>query len=399
MSKFLMVSLYFSPDLSAGAFRTSSFVDALNQRADETTEYLLITGRPSRYRRFDVVWAPSELIGRVRVQRLWFPVFGQSMFAQGLCYSVFFLQALVAGVWFRPNAVWCTSSRLFTSLLGRMIASLSGARLIVDVRDLFADTIISLYGRTPLGRVMNIFSSLESFVYRRADLINVVSPGFTEYIRERGSRCAIAVYTNGIDDLFLTDNSTAAGRSWSNSVPGSVARVVYAGNVGDGQRLHQIIPELAALLADEAEFLVVGDGSRRNALTQACEDRKLKNFRYMGAVERSKIRDVYSEADVLFLHLGENDAFSRVIPSKIFEYGALGLPILAGVRGVARKFIEAEIPWARCFDPCDAFGAAEAYKALLDGLNIDSAELKRFRAKYFRRNIMMEYVDRVQEIQ
>ena len=61
-------------------------------------------------------------------------------------------------------------------------------------------------------------------------------------------------------------------------------------------------------------------------------------------------------ADALFVHLNDYPAFLRVLPSKLFEYGATSLPILAGVGGVAADLVAAELPDAILFPPldCDA---------------------------------------------
>ena len=43
------------------------------------------------------------------------------------------------------------------------------------------------------------------------------------------------------------------------------------------------------------------------------------------------------------MHLNDYAAFEKVLPSKIFELGAFPRPIIAGVNGYARLFIEQNI--------------------------------------------------------
>ena len=59
------------------------------------------------------------------------------------------------------------------------------------------------------------------------------------------------------------------------------------------------------------------------------------NIRLLPPIERQQLIKEYQNADVLFLHLNDYPAFEKVLPSKIFEYAALGKPILAGVTAVA----------------------------------------------------------------
>ena len=60
------------------------------------------------------------------------------------------------------------------------------------------------------------------------------------------------------------------------------------------------------------------------------------------------------------MHLNDYEAFKKVLPSKVFEYGAVGKPILAGVSGFSREFINKHVPNAVVFKPCDHNNAMEA---------------------------------------
>ena len=63
--------------------------------------------------------------------------------------------------------------------------------------------------------------------------------------------------------------------------------------------------------------------------------------------------DKLDKVDILFLHLNDNEAFKKIIPSKIFELSCFNKPILAGVSGYAAEFIRSEIPDTIVFEPCD----------------------------------------------
>ena len=76
---------------------------------------------------------------------------------------------------------------------------------------------------------------------------------------------------------------------------------------------------------------MIGDGSRKAALDLAVAG--LDNVELRPPMARTQLLEAYRSADVLFLHLGAVPAFEKVLPSKLFEYAALGKPILAGVAG------------------------------------------------------------------
>ena len=70
-------------------------------------------------------------------------------------------------------------------------------------------------------------------------------------------------------------------------------------------------------------------------------------------VGRQILLNIYKQADFLFLHLNSYKAFEKVLPSKLFEYGAYDVPIIAGVDGYARQFISENLENAILFEPCN----------------------------------------------
>jgi hypothetical protein len=67
----------------------------------------------------------------------------------------------------------------------------------------------------------------------------------------------------------------------------------------------------------------------------------------------------------------------------LFEYAALGKPILAGVAGYPARFIREELTNAAVFPP----GNVPAAVAAFDSLELKTCARPEFTAKYARRNI------------
>jgi glycosyltransferase involved in cell wall biosynthesis len=193
-----------------------------------------------------------------------------------------------------------------------------------------------------------------------ASRINLVSRGFEEYFRARYPRASLAWYTNGVDDEFIAAAPTATRPL----ATGGIAQILYAGNLGEGQGLHTVLPGLARALRGRARFTIIGDGGRRAALEQALQAAAVDNVEIRAPVARDRLLEAYRRADVLFLHLGAQPAFEKVLPSKLFEYAALGKPILAGVAGFAARFVREEIGNAAVFPPCDVGAAARGFESL-----------------------------------
>jgi glycosyltransferase involved in cell wall biosynthesis len=214
---------------------------------------------------------------------------------------------------------------------------------------------------------------------RRADRINLVSRGFENYFRSRYPDRSYSWFTNGIDQEFLR-------AEWKPNETAGAQRpllIVYAGNIGEGQGLHAILPQLAGRLAQRARFLVIGDGGRRELLLERLRQAAVQNVEILPPMPRSALLELYLSADVLFLHLNAYSAFKKVLPSKIFEYAALGKPILAGVAGYAASFIAAEVSNAGVFAPCNASEAVEK----LETLTLRDRPRQEFVARFDRRRI------------
>ncbi len=206
-----------------------------------------------------------------------------------------------------------------------------------------------------------------------------MSPGFAEYFRSRYGERPYAWFTNGIDDEFLSVAPAAAPPAVGGD--GRTA-VVYAGNIGAGQALHEILPGLARALHARARFVVIGDGGRRRMLEEALRAAAVDNVELLPPMERGRLLEAYRAADVLLLHLGAAAAFEKVLPSKLFEYAALGKPLWAGVGGYAAHFIAEEIDNAAVFTPGDVAAAVRAFDSLSLGEHPRPAFIERYRRRH-----------------
>lgn len=383
--RILVLSFYFPPDLSAGSFRVAGLVDALVRRAPPGTTIDIVTTLPNRYRTFSAEAPCREQRGPVSIVRIPLPPHQSGMMDQSRAFMAF-----VAGVGreIRPpyEVVVATSSRLMTAVLGAWVARMTRAPLLLDIRDIFADTIGDVARGTIASLTRPAFAFLERWAITRASRVNLVSPGFASYFQGRYPARRFSYLTNGIDEEFV---GTSAEISTVAAQPPYV--VLYAGNLGEGQGLHVIVPELARRMAGRIHFVIVGDGGRRVALERAVAASGVTNVEIRDPVARPALLELYRRADVLFVHLNDYPAFRKVLPSKLFEYAALGKPLWAGVAGYAASFIETEIDNAAVFPPCDAEAAVGAFESL----RLQSSSRPDFVAKYSRHRISDELASEV----
>ena len=170
----------------------------------------------------------------------------------------------------------------------------------------------------------------------------------------------------------------------------NVTTILYAGNFGVGQGLTKIIPEVAEYLSERARFILIGDGAQKELLQMRLRERNINNVDVVAPVPRHELIHFYKQADILFLHLSDFKVFEEVLPSKIFEYGATGKPILAGVTGFAKTFMNENLPDVEIFYPGDADAMLSAYHKLNSNLSLKNREV--FNDKFSREKIMAEMV-------
>lgn len=378
--KLLMLTNYFTPDLSAGSFRMQALVDALEPSGDKGLEVDLITTRPNRYASLRAEAPAFEDRGWLKVHRIELPSHKSGMADQARAY-VRYAQGVRKLTRSRQwDAVFATSSRLMTAGLGAHISRRLGVPLYLDIRDLFTDNMEELLTGSPIKSLMPVFRVIERRAFGRASRINVVSQGFTSHIKSIAPKAQLRVLTNGIDTIFSESDFRKT------SGDGLQPLIVYAGNMGEGQGLHKIVPQVAKQLKGRARFRLIGDGGRKKALETAIADAGLAHVELLPPVPRTSLLDHYREADVLFLHLNDLDAFRKVLPSKVFEYAATEKPILAGVAGHAADFLAEHLPDAEVFDPLDADGMTQAIDRLIESPpRLDRSD---FRRSFARSQIM-----------
>lgn len=376
--KVLVLSFYYAPDLSAGSFRTTALIEQLKEQPNIEIE--VITTMPNRYASFEAGAQEFEQIDNVTIRRIALPSHKSGMIDQVKSFSTFYKQANNYISDKNYDLVFATSSRLFTAFLGARIAKRVRAPLYLDIRDIFVDTLKDVLSNKVTFLLKPFLTLVESYTFSAAQHINLVSKGFEGYFFNRFKNANYSWFTNGIDKEFLP-NEVKVESKLSELTP---LRVLYAGNIGEGQGLNTIIPGLAKLAGDKYEFKVIGDGGRKASLVEASLG--IANISFHPPVNREQLIKEYLNADVLFLHLNDYPAFKKVLPSKIFEYAAVGKPILAGVSGYSAEFIGTEVDNAEVFEPGNH---QQAVNSLIT-LKLGQTNRDHFISKYTRTNIMNE---------
>lgn len=355
--KILYLSFYYYPDLSAGSFRNTPLSEKLANEFEG--EVHVMTTQPNRYSSFRTKAPSFEERGNLKVFRFPVPEHKSGFIDQIKTYFSYFKSVRKEVRKNDYDLVFVSTGRLFSGFLGALISRKKQIPLYLDIRDVFLETIEDVVS----NRVFKAFGVpvirlIESYTLNSAKHVNVVSEGFLEYFSSK-YELSYSFYPNGIDDLFMN-----AKKSKVKVIHPSI---VYAGNIGDSQGLDKILVETSTALDIPHEFIIIGDGGAKEKLIEKMRDNPKCKIRLVDPVQREQLLIHYSKASILFLHLNDLPAFERVLPSKLFEYGALDKPIIAGLSGYSAQFVRDNIEGAVVFEPCSVKGLVSAIQQTLSG--------------------------------
>lgn len=346
--KILYLTYYFRPDLCAGSFRNSSLFEAVLDQISEDDFVHVITTVPNRYGSYSVEGLKEETGKNYRIDRLTVPMHASGMAEQAKAFTSYYKGVMNLIKNEKYDMVFASSSRLFTAFLGKRCAVKNHCPLYLDIRDIFVDTMKDIFKEKKVVRATAgwVLGLIEKYTFKNASHINLISGGFRPYF-EKYKKPSYTEYSNGIDDVFIE-----AGKEASTNT-GKPYIITYAGNMGSGQGLEKIIPEAAKKLGADYKFRLIGDGGTRKKLEEKLKELNVENVELLNPVARKELIQYYKESTFLFFHLNDLEAFKKVMPSKMFEYGAFDKPIIAGVGGYAAQFVEKNIPNHILFRPTD----------------------------------------------
>lgn len=113
--------------------------------------------------------------------------------------------------------------------------------------------------------------------------------------------------------------------------------ISYIGNLGIAQNLSTLIDVASEF--PEICFNIVGDGTMRSKLSKDAIELGLENVKFWGLKPWHEVVNFMTQSNILFAQI--DDQFSSAVPTKIFEYVAIGKKVILGLPdGVARGIFQ-----------------------------------------------------------
>lgn len=211
--------------------------------------------------------------------------------------------------------------------------------LVFETHELFARTYQEDHP-TPGWRERRKLAALrsrESGVYNGSDGIAALTPWLLEDLRlEYGVETPGAVVPDGVDLAFAAECAIK-------KAPSSPPVLLYIGSLHPWKGLERLIAALPYI--DDSHLHIVGGPDKRIGELKAIAEQLgvADRVRFLGSVMPDKRFDVIAGADICLLPLSDTSIGSRYTsPLKLFEYMAVGRPIVAADVPALRQIVRHE---------------------------------------------------------
>jgi glycosyltransferase involved in cell wall biosynthesis len=281
----------------------------------------------------------SETIDGIRVIRVWsFITRNEGFTKRVLDYMSFMVTSFFASLFVREvDVVIGTSPQFFAACAAWASAAVKRRPFVFELRDIWPESIRAV-GAMKDSKILLV---------------------------ERGINDEkIHVITNGVDSARFRPQDKDPALLRKLELEGKFV-AGYIGTHGMAHALETLV-DAAALLnkdpdAGDITLLMLGDGANRQNLMEQAKG--LDNILFFESVPKKDLPRYWSLLNVSIVHLKRSDLFKTVIPSKMFECMAMGIPILHGVEGESAEILErynAGLP----FEPENAHSLCHALKKL-----------------------------------
>ena len=359
----LYISQYFPPEFGAGSARAYELAKRWAEAGSRVTVLTGFPAYPTGNPRPASGASRAALTRRERVDGI--TVIRSRAINVGkrrsrdrlLAYSSFALSAALRGIALpRPNVIVASSPPLTVGMIGWWISRVKRAPFVLDVRDLWPQSVTDLGGAAPGSLPDRALAAMADFLYRRAARVAVTSPATAQALIDRGKLPPHAVLTipNGVETATFAPATDADATP--DAIPGDDpdARhtrqslgladkfvISFIGTIGMAQDLDAIISaaEILANSAPQAHFLFIGDGPAKQRIAATVADRALPNITFLPVQPRARIPELIRASHACLVTLRKTPVNDIIIPVRMLEFMSCASPVLLAAAGEPARIL------------------------------------------------------------
>jgi len=256
-----------------------------------------------------------------------------------------------------------------------LLPKFGGARLILDVRDPMPELLNTIFGDRISSIVASVVLLQERLSHRLPDLIVTVNEAMRETLVRRGVDLRKIVVVHNLPDPSLFSRAAQPERS------GQAFTLIYTGTISPRHHIDLAI-EALCMLQEEIPGIrlsIVGEGPDVTRLRETARRLHVEGrVIFQGLVPLEKIPGLLSASQVGISTYAE-DAFSAlVLPTKVFEYLMVGIPVVCSRTPTLDKYVDERTVFY--FKPGDARSFAAQVRLINDNPDLVSEKLSHAQA-------------------
>ena len=277
-------------------------------------------------------WCTEEVIEGIRILRTWAPKHHRhSLFRRMFNYISY---AVLAGLTSilkvrKVDRVFAGTDPIFMMPIVYLVSLVKRAPMVLDERDLYPETAIALGIMKP-GIFSKFLFKLQQFFRKQATGILTATPGIRRRLINYGifPQKIFLLYNA---DVFLNNSSSSSGDG-SLFLHKLINKKILVGYVGGLGKANDVLTLLKAAKRlkdfEQIGFVIVGSGEKKEEYINFCKENNLNHVLFLSAVPRKEARNLISQLDICVHLYPKKKLFEGALASKIFDYHALGKPII-----------------------------------------------------------------------
>ena len=343
--RILLVGDTYLPERAAGAVRASELAKRWAAQGHPVT---IVTGNPHYPTGKIFDGYPNRLLARDEVNgvpllRVFTLPYTRGSVIKRIANQILFafMPALLdrAGP---ADVVVASSPPLTIGVSGWLMARRRGVPFVFDVRDLYPEA-ARAYGVLGSGVVYDLFKALERFIYKRASRVVVASRFWSEMMQRDGlAPDKIEVIRNGANTDYFRPEPPDEDVRTRYGIPDNRFLFGYVGLMGRAHGATVIIDAATRLKSvEQIHFLIVGEGSDREAMERGARAAGLENVTFAPSVPAAEVPRLLNACDGGVATLRAVEFTKGAIPVKLFEMMACGLPVVLAGWGESEEILQA----------------------------------------------------------
>jgi glycosyltransferase involved in cell wall biosynthesis len=321
MKDILIISNYYPPEKGAAANRIEQLAQKLYENNYNVSVVCPLGNYPkgALFPEYKGKFSVTENRNNISVKRLWiYPSVSKNILVR-IISVLSFSMSLFFFLLFKktPKKIVVQSPPLLLSFVAVFVLSLKRKKIILNVSDLWPLAAIELNALKADSISHKFSKQLERYIYKNATLILGQSNEIITHIHSLFPDKKCVLYRN------FPEHQTAVLPL--NTINNQPVKMFYAGLLGIAQGVFELCQNLQ-LKGLNIELHIFGDGTEKNQVQQLILQQKEQKIFFHGMVDRTILHEKLQSFDVAIVPLKSRIYGS--VPSKIFEYGSLGFPIL-----------------------------------------------------------------------